>query len=580
MKKNCNERRSIFFEEDGMNYPNKVENQHFTLISALDKVLERARRSTLNDNFWRTNNQPIEFLSEQLEMTKMQVVFLAILIEFGEPMSWKKFGDFLKCSRLSVMVYSDEMEDLVKKRWVIHRIAREGFASCEGFALVPGVVTALRKNEVFVPEKIDGLSEQEFVKKLERHLEKNIRDINYEFKYDEEWMVALCQANPDLPLCNEILSFKNIHDQSLLLLVVFNYAQFADSKDEGLDFKTINSLYHADFECEMVKFDLRDGSHFLIQNGFIENKCEEGVVDSESFVLTRKTKENLLSNYTPFKAKSKNSQKANRYIKKSTDIQEKELFFNQSEQGQIDRLSSLLSQENLPSIQERLKEQGMRKGFACLFYGGPGTGKTETVLQIARKTGRNIMQIDIAGLRDKWVGESEKNIKAVFEQYRDICKNSDVMPILFFNEADGIISKRTEDISHSVDKMNNSMQNIILQEMEDLDGILIATTNLTCNLDSAFERRFLFKIKFDKPNTDVKAKIWSSMLNDICESEAKRLASKFDFSGGQIENVARKRTVDHILNGRLAGIEEIEKYCMSEILDDNKKCRSIVGFRA
>ena len=186
MKKNCDERRSIFFEEDGMNYPNKVEKQHFTLISALDKVLEGARRSTLNDNFWRTNNQPIEFLSEQLEMTKMQVVFLAILIEFGEPMSWKKFGDCLKCSKLSVMVYSDEMEDLVKKRWVIHRIAREGFANCEGFALVPGVVTALRKNEVFVPEKIDGLSEQEFVNKLERHLEKNIRDINYEFKYDEE----------------------------------------------------------------------------------------------------------------------------------------------------------------------------------------------------------------------------------------------------------------------------------------------------------------------------------------------------------------------------------------------------------
>ena len=93
------------------------------------------------------------------------------------------------------------------------------------------------------------------------------------------------------------------------------------------------------------------------------------------------------------------------------------------------------------------------------------------------------MQVDIAGMRDKYVGETEKNIKAVFARYRDICRNSEVQPILFFNEADAIFNKRSENIQHSVDKMENAMQNIILQEMEDLDGILIATTNLTSNLD-------------------------------------------------------------------------------------------------
>ena len=86
-------------------------------------------------------------------------------------------------------------------------------------------------------------------------------------------------------------------------------------------------------------------------------------------------------------------------------------------------------------------------------------------------------------MRNKYVGESEKNIKAVFQRYREICKQSEVMPILFFNEADALINKRTENIEHSVDKMDNAMQNIILQEIENLDGILIATTNLTSNLD-------------------------------------------------------------------------------------------------
>ena len=265
-----------------------------------------------------------------------------------------------------------------------------------------------------------------------------------------------------------------------------------------------------------------------------------------------------------------------RFLKNHDSIKEKSLFFNTSEQEQIERLTSLLSTENLPSVQERLEEQGMRKGFACLFYGAPGTGKTETVLQIARQTGRDLMQVDIAGLRDKWVGESEKNIKEVFARYRNLCQTCEVMPILFFNEADAIINQRTENVEHSVDKMDNAMQNIILQEIEDLDGILIATTNLTSNLDRAFERRFLYKVEFHKPDTDVKTKIWRSMLKDISADDARQLASHFDFSGGQIENIARKRTVDYILSGKFASLDEIEGYCRAELLS-GKERRSI-GF--
>ena len=258
------------------------------------------------------------------------------------------------------------------------------------------------------------------------------------------------------------------------------------------------------------------------------------------------------------------------------------MFYNSSEQEQVERLASLLSQENLPDIQQRLENEGMRKGFACLFYGGPGTGKTETVLQIARQTGRDIMQVDIAGMRDKYVGESEKNIKAVFARYRDVCKQSEVMPILFFNEADGIFGKRSTigGANPSVEKMDNAMQNIILQEIEDLEGILIATTNLTCNLDDAFERRFLFKIEFHKPDEEVKAKLWRSMLGDsITNEDAHELAIRYDFSGGQIENIARKRTIEFILSGKKASFEEINEFCKHELLD-TKKERKPIGFQA
>ena len=553
-----------------------VEPDSWTIISALDRVLSVAEDSELTDQLWEDCKNPLAYLNEVLGLTNMQIVVLAIMVESGKPLCWREIANFLGCSRLSIMVYSDEIEELVSKRWIYRRRIHDLGGFYEGFALSRGIVTALRRNKPFVPERIDGLTEQQFVDKLESHIAKGMNDRNLAFEDDEEWMLQLVQANPHLPLCHEILKFDDIHVQSLLLMIVFDYAQWEGSEGEGLQMQTIDNLYPEEFECDFMRMCLNNGTHVLIQQGFIEPKCNEGQVDAEQFMLTRRAKTELLSAYKPSHSKCKRNPANRRFLMSHKSIKEKSLFFNTTEQQQIDRLASLLSVENLPSIQKRLAEQSMRKGFACLFYGDPGTGKTETVLQIARQTGRDLMQVDIAGLRDKWVGESEKNIKDVFVRYRALCEHSEVMPILFFNEADAIIGKRTENAEHSVDKMDNAMQNIILQEIENLDGILIATTNLTSNLDKAFERRFIYKVEFHKPDTNVKTLIWRSMLKDLSDDDARQLASHFDFSGGQIENIARKRTVDYILSGKYASVDEIEDYCRAELL--NGKERRVIGF--
>ncbi|MBQ2486443.1 MAG: hypothetical protein II518_05225, partial [Candidatus Methanomethylophilus sp.] len=112
------------------------------------------------------------------------------------------------------------------------------------------------------------------------------------------------------------------------------------------------------------------------------------------------------------------------------------------------------------------------------------------------------------------------------------------------------------------------------------DGILIATTNLASNFcDDAFARRFLFKVEFGKPEAATRAKIWKSMMKDLSDADALTLASRYDFSGGNIENIARKAAVGYVLSGEKASLEELLKYCDEETLSSAKTARRI-GFGA
>lgn len=265
-----------------------------------------------------------------------------------------------------------------------------------------------------------------------------------------------------------------------------------------------------------------------------------------------------------------------RDIIKHTDVQEKKLFFTHDLDRQLNRVAETLNEKNYHDMCNRLKEKHLPTGVAALLYGHPGTGKTETVMQIARQTGRDIMHVDISSTKSCWFGESEKLIKGVFEKYRSLCKKSKVKPILLFNEADGVFGKRKDSNSSNVAQTENAIQNIILEEMEKLDGILIATTNLADNFDKAFERRFLFKIHFDKPTLEAKTNIWLNKLPSLDKLSAERLAEQFDFSGGEIDNIARKATMDEIVGGIAPSYESLLTLCKEEKIGKNKSSR--VGF--
>ena len=150
------------------------------------------------------------------------------------------------------------------------------------------------------------------------------------------------------------------------------------------------------------------------------------------------------------------------------------------------------------------------------------------------------------------------------------------MPILLFNEADGILSKRKDVTSGNVAQTENAIQNIILEQMEKLEGIMIATTNLADNLDSAFERRFLFKIKLENPSTDAKKKIWKSKLDWLDEGALNSFSQNYDLSGGQIDNIVRKITMDEVLTGKRPDFDELNMLCRNEKIRNNSEKQ--IGF--
>ena len=259
------------------------------------------------------------------------------------------------------------------------------------------------------------------------------------------------------------------------------------------------------------------------------------------------------------------------------DIEFKNLFFNDKQQTDITKIVDMLSPEKYKKMTEKFKSHKMKEALSILFYGLSGTGKTELVKQIAKKHNRLLLMVDMASIKSMWVGESEKNIKRVFKEYADALKICDLAPILFFNEADAILNKRRK-IQSSSDQMLNSMQNILLQYLEDFEGIFMATTNYINNLDDAFDRRIFYKKSFVLPDENTRFQILQDLFPEWPSDWIKNIASDFELSGSQIQNIKRKLLVDSILFDLDYSNKELLLNYIEEELGFRKKNKTEIGF--
>ncbi|WP_280778502.1 ATP-binding protein [Parabacteroides sp. PM5-20] len=546
-----------------------------TLMQHIEKIVSFTKESKFSDEAIANCKPHAKILSDKLSLTERQTVFLAIFIDqsYDESIKINDIARHFDCRNVALMCHSEDF-DAIEKRGYIRKRKPSRHQRHSTYRVPEDVVGALKKNTPYSAPSITNLTPKKFFDFLYQ-LFNDAEDDELSIEDLSQRINELIEENPHLEISKAINSYSIDNEEDgyeVTMLLLFCH-KFVNENDDSLGFYDMERIFNSKSEFINVRNGFKYQWNTLFTQNLVETKKGSDLVSRDYYSLTDKAKDELLSELEIEIKKQKKPED----IICATDIAVKSLYYNKKENSQIAQLSSLLQQENFMSVQKRLIGSGMRKGFACLFYGVPGTGKTETVYQIARQTNRDILTVNVSEIKSMWVGESEKHIKGLFDRYRRFSEQSETTPILLFNEADAVLGIRQNGAERAVDKMENSIQNIILQEMENLDGIMIATTNLTQNLDKAFERRFLYKIEFEKPCIEAKEKIWQTMLPTLSEQERLELANNYNFSGGQIENIVRKYTVDSILSGVTPTLETVHSYCQSEFLYKNEE-RKRIGF--
>ena len=555
--------------KEKMTEPKNEKKIRWNIPKAMACVYEALNDSKLKIKKTQKYTTAMENLQALYKLNQTQVWILSIIceryFEDDDSTSMKNIAYTISIPVMTIISWNKERDKLEEMGFLEHRGSHNAVQPVSEFR------ESLCDNVEFIPQGKKELDEMEFLREFARMYEdrreedKSARVIQRELRRFED-------KNKNLKIVERVMAEVKQADHRFFLYDVTHDVLKGD--ETGLN-QTIADLYDNEDRFSVAK-EMMEETHNLFEKGLLEF-LKKGNLSEATITLSDKGKKLVLGDKAFLFEEAINDKN----LIKTDSIKEKKLFYSEENQKEIDRLKNALQDEKLKNIQKRLKDDGLPVGVAVLLYGAPGTGKTESVMQIAKETGRSIVHVDISEAKSAWFGESEKRIKKIFTSYRNACelaeKKGELMPILLFNEADALISKRKEDTSGNCAQTENAIQNIILEELESLRGIFIATTNLASNMDSAFERRFLFKIKFENPSTEAKTSIWMNKLTWLDKDAATEFARDYDFSGGQIDNIVRKIAMNEVITGERPAINDIHDMCKSEKLENPNGAKR-VGF--
>ena len=220
----------------------------------------------------------------------------------------------------------------------------------------------------------------------------------------------------------------------------------------------------------------------------------------------------------------------------TTPLEWDDLVLDAVTRGQIEMIRAWISHSHTLMNDWGLAKR-LKPGYRCLFHGTPGTGKTMTACLLGKQHGIPVYRVDLSRVVSKWIGETEKNLAALFDRAQD--QNW----ILFFDEAEALFGRRTE--AHTAnDRSANQQIAYLLQRLEDFPGLVILSTNQRGHMDDAFARRFQSTILFPMPDASSRLALWKKMFRTghislAPDIDFETLAEKYALAGGAIINVLR-----------------------------------------
>ena len=543
------------------------------LLKNIDIIFRESRRIISDDLPFKSVEKSLSTISNYFSTTERESFIFAILFVLNlseTKISFVNLTEHFSNQPTNILLFKSELESLCNKR-----IVRKKFSGSDEdpfgvrYMVNRKVVADILDNKPFCKETLKERDLYSLLEKIFKTID-NRESIFGGSNLLSAAVLDIMNENREIPFINAILDMKLKDENNLIFLyVIWAILEENLEPDAGI---VLYSIYSKASERVRVMQRLIDGSHELIKKGLLETG--EGLFSSDIHLKLSEGTTNLAKNYgVIFNRRPKSSRK----IITPSQIRFKQLIFNDKAISQLNTFRDLLSHNRYENLAKSFEAMNLPECITAIFYGSPGTGKTESVMQIARETDREILKVDISQTKSMWYGESEKIVKQIFKDYKNFMNESVRTPILLINEADALISKRLDISFSSTQHTENTIQNIILEELENFKGILIATTNLLQNFDKAFDRRFLYKIHFPKPNQETRIKIWKNKKTDLSISDCNMLASKFPFSGGHIDNIIRKISIEEAIQDLPLPIDKIVEICSTELLQKNGNLKTI-GF--
>ena len=230
-----------------------------------------------------------------------------------------------------------------------------------------------------------------------------------------------------------------------------------------------------------------------------------------------------------------------------------EIALSKSTLEQIDEMIAYIQNKDKLLIEWQF-ERFLKTGSALSvnFFGVPGTGKSITSEAIAHKLGMSIIRVNYGEVESSLVGGTSENLVSIFQKAQK--SNS----LLFFDEADSVLSRRIENLSQAADHGVNSAKSTLLTLLDKFDGIIVFATNLFDNYDEAFVRRILFNVEFLPPDLEMRQQLWRFHLSEKVPREVSydQLAIlSEELCGGDIRNITIKLGL-RLLTGKIETINE------------------------